>query len=439
MSFMKENRKNKERKRQSDVPKWMRLDNAALIYPPMSSKKYTPMYRLTVTLKEEIDSALLEKALQGCIKRFPYYACRIRQGLFWCYFERIDNPPHISLDAKNPLISVKGIENGNYLFRVRYFSKRIALEMFHALADGTGAVSFIVTICAEYLRLKYGADIKPDDMILDINGGVDPEEYEDSLKKYSSKPGKMDKEKSAYHVKGYTEEKNILNIVTGTLKTSDLIEISRKYGCTVTAFLTSVLIYAFQQQKEKDYFSKKIKKPIKIQVPVNMRKYYPSRSMRNFSSYVNIGIDVTLGHYSFEEILSQVKGQMMTMITKKELTAKITGNVLIEKNVFIKCIPMFIKKYILNFAELLMGDRYITGVLTNIGSIKLPPEMAEYVDSMTACLGRARRRAGGTSCISCGDKFTITFSRRIRESETEMYFFRTLVEMGLEVEIDSNC
>ena len=40
-------------------------------------------------------------------------------------------------------------------YQVTYFGKRINVEMFHALTDGTGAMEFLNIIVLDYLKLKY--------------------------------------------------------------------------------------------------------------------------------------------------------------------------------------------------------------------------------------------------------------------------------------------
>lgn len=422
----------------STVPQWMRLDNAATIYPATASRKQAAMFRFSVTLTEKTDPEILTLALDTVLKRMPSFSYQLRHGLFWCYFSRIEGAPVIQRDFGNPMVRIHLKDNQQFMFRVRYYQNRISVEFFHALTDGTGGITFLLTLTAEYLRLKYGCKIDFSDRILDPQAIPSPAEYEDSFFRFARNVGVMEHEKAAYHVPGTPEEGHILNIITGKIPLAALKSVAGKYQCTVTVFLASVMASAIQEVQQKDLSAFRRKKPIKISIPVNLRKIYPSNTLRNFSSYVNVIIESKLGVYSLEEIIVQIKSQMEMMVTEKRLNAKITGNVRMAKNPFVRCIPMMIKKYLLSFGERMMGDRYCSTTLSNIGYITLPDEMTKYINEMNFLLGRSRGKPGSASCISCKDKLFITFTRKIRQADTERYFFKSLVEMGVPVEIESN-
>ena len=160
--------------------------------------------------------------------------------------------------------------------------------------------------------------------------------------------------------------------------------------------------------------------------------------MRNFSSYANIGIETKYGHFTLEETIKQVKYSMGLALSEKRLNAKITGNVNLSKNYFIRTMPMFIKKHILSISEYLMGDRYCSTAFSNIGLIEFPDEMAKYIKDMGFIIGRSRNKPLSCGCISCKGKLYISFSSRIKETEFERIFFTNLVKMNIPVEIESN-
>ncbi len=420
------------------IPSWIKLDNAATIYPSTLSRKYAAMFRMTVTLKEKVDKEILNAALNNVMKRFPSFSYKLKQGLFWCYFKHIDGTPDIEEDVNNPMLRIDFKKNNGFMFRIRYFDKRIAIEYFHALTDGTGAITFLLTLTCEYLRLKHNIYITYTDKILNPNDKVNSEEYSDSFKKYARDMGLLDKEASAYHVKGTLLDKNIINIITGTIPIKSIKKECEKYNCSVTQFLASVMILAIQEIQEKDSISRKKKKAIKISIPVNLRKIYRSTTMRNFSSYVNVGIDTKYGHYTLEEIIKEVKGNMDILLNEKRINAKITANVKLSNNYFVRLIPMFIKKHILSMSERLLGDRFNSTTLSNLGVIDVPGEMSNYVKELGFMIGRARGKPGSCGCVSYKNNIYISFSRKIKESEFERLFFTKLVEMGIPVTIESN-
>ncbi len=419
-----------------DNIKWMRLDNAALIYPQAIKKKYAAMFRLTITFTEKIDEEILKVALANTLERLPSFAFRLKRGLFWHYLEKTDGLPPILPDVKNPMNRIRFKENNHFLFRVRVYEKRLALEFFHALTDGTGGVTLLLTLSREYLKLKYGVNIPYTDKILNISDKPKKEEIEDSFKKYVGRVGALEKEEVAYHLKGSKLPSHMLNIITGKISIKELKKLSKKNDCTITVLLTSIMFLALQEIQKNNNDSKK--HPIKISIPVNLRRFFKSVTLRNFSSYVNPSIDTKLGDYTLEEIIKEVKSQLDFMITEKKLRSKFTGNVNMEKKFYIRIMPNFIKKKALSISDYLMGDRYYTTTFSNYGLINIPKEMQEYVTDMGFMIGRSRNKHGAVACISCMDNLYITFTSRIKSTEFERLFFTKLVELGVPVYIESN-
>ena len=419
-------------------PTWMKLDNAATIYPPTLTKRYASMFRMTITLKEKIDKNLLEKAMSNIIERFPSFRYRLKQGLFWYYFKYNAQIPEIGKDYKNPLLRINFKKNKGLMFRIRYFDNRISIEYFHALTDGTGGITFLLTLAGEYLKLKYNLQIEYNDKVLNPKDNPKKDEYTDSFQKVARKLGKLEHEKSAYHYNGTKEPSHILNIITGIIPVKELKQKSKEFNCTITQFLTSIMILSIQDIQNREVKKGRKKKEIKVSIPINLRNLYETKTLRNFSSYSNIGIDPKYGIYSLEEIIKIVKNKMELAFAEKVVNAKVSANVKLSKNYFIRIIPMFIKKHILSAAEFFMGDRYCTTTFSNLGLINLPKEMEEYVKDLGFMIGRSRNKPGAVGCISCKDKLYITFTRQIKESEFERLFFTKLVEMNIPVTIESN-
>lgn len=75
--------------------RWMRLDNAAKIYPAAKRRNWNNFFRLSATLTEPVDAAVLRSALDVTVRRFPSIAVRLRRGVFWYYLEEIPQTPPI--------------------------------------------------------------------------------------------------------------------------------------------------------------------------------------------------------------------------------------------------------------------------------------------------------------------------------------------------------
>jgi NRPS condensation-like uncharacterized protein len=421
-----------------DIPAWLKLDNAAKIYPPSRTRGWAAMFRLSVTLTEPIEPDLLAKAQRTVLKRFPTFAYRLRRGLFWYYLERMEGEPAVQQDVGNPLVRMDLRENGRFMYRVRYHDRRIAVEFFHALTDGTGALSFLMTLAAEYLRLKKGIRIPAGGPVLDCRDAPTPEEMEDSFLRHARGAGKSRLEKPAYHITGTPERSHFLNITTGIIPSQAVVDKAKSYGVSVTAFLTSVLIQCCQEIQLGETNRRKARLPVKVMLPVNLRRFYGSKTLRNFASYLNVGVMSELGQYTFEEILTEVKHTLGLEISEKGLNARMSANVNAEKNPVIRGMPLFVKAPFLKVMFKLQGDRYCTTTLSNLGEVTLPEAMRPLVSRIDFLLGTPYQNPVISACVSYGGFLHITFSRTIREAFVERAFFTALIKMGIPVRVESN-
>ena len=408
---------------------WIKLDNAAIIYPATIKRKYATLFRLTITLTENIDKKLLQESLNKVLKRFPTFTYSLRNGFFWCYLEKIKHDAKVEEDSQNPMI--RHDFDKDYLFRVRVYKNRIATEFFHALTDGTGATTFLLTLTQEYLHRKYGIKKKYSNFVLNLNDKPTEDETNDAFLKYArSTSGSLEHEKTAWHIKGTKINPKYVNIVTGIMNINDVKKVSKKYNATITEFFVSVMLFNLQK------LAGDTKKDIKVSIPINLRNYYETKTLRNFSSYINVGIKNK--KYKLEDIIKSVKKQIKELANEKRINEKISGNVKLMENFFIRRIPMFIKKYVMSYAEARMGDGYITTSLSNLGLIDVPSNMKEYITDMNFILGKSRGKSGAAAMIGINDNLYISFSRIIKESEFERLFFTTLSSMGIDILIESN-
>ena len=134
--------------------RWLRLDNAAKIYPAARRKNWSNVFRQSVTLHDQVDKDVLKLALDVTVKRFPSIAARLRKGVFWYYLQQIESAPEIREEYSYPLTYMSREEMSRCAFRVIVFHNRIAVEFFHSLTDGTGALIFLKSLVSEYLEQK---------------------------------------------------------------------------------------------------------------------------------------------------------------------------------------------------------------------------------------------------------------------------------------------
>ena len=188
--------------KKNSPPDWLKLDNAAKIYPAAKTRFWTAVFRLSITLDEKIDPAILQKALNSTIERVPFFNYRLRSGFFWYYLDKQKNIPSVQMDVRNPCSRMLRKSEDHSLFRIRYYENRIALEVFHSLTDGTGAIHFLATLAAEYLQLSKRIYVEPKGFVLDTKSLPKKEEWEDSFSVYARHGARSRSEEKAYSISG---------------------------------------------------------------------------------------------------------------------------------------------------------------------------------------------------------------------------------------------
>ncbi len=416
---------------------WYKLDLSAIVYPTLQRRDFSSVYRLSVMLKEKIDPVLLQTALDRTLPRFPTYKVAIRKGLFWRYLEPNNRPgPYVLEDIKNPCMPMPFKGNNRYLIRVYYYDRRISLEAHHSLGDGTGGMCLLQTLTAVYLGLL-GHPVKPEGFVLDIDSAPDPEELEDAYMRYANAQfcPPLPAEKT-YRVRGTKEPFYTLNIIDGILSVQEVMAVAKRYHASITEYLNAVLLYALLQKQNADFHIRL--RPVRIAMPVNLRRFFPSKTLRNFITMVYPSIDPRLGEYQFEEIVEHIHHYMRYYINDKFLRGDITTNAATQRNPLIRVVPLFIKDLVVRTFYTRVQDKNSSAGLTNMGALHVPPDMKPFIERFDIYMGQPFSSRTNCAIISFEDVLTINFASSIVEADVERYFFRKLVQDGIHVKIESN-
>lgn len=426
---------NQNAKSRKDV--WYKLDLSAIVYPTLQRRDFSSVYRLSVVLKEMVDPELLQQALDMTLPRFPTYKVAIRKGLFWRYLEPNNRPgPYVREDIKNPCMPMHFKGNNRYLIRVYYYGNRIALEAHHCLGDGTGGMCLLQTLTAAYLSLL-GHTVKPEGYVLDITADPDSEELEDAYMRYANAQVRPPRPaEKTYRVRGTKEPFYTLNIIDGILSVREVMVVAGKYNASITEYLNSVLLYALLQKQNNDFHIRL--RPVRIAMPVNLRRFFPSKTLRNFITMVYPFVDPRLGEYTFDEIVAQVHNYMRYYINEKFLRGDITTNAATQRHPLIRVVPLFIKDFVVRTFYTKVQDKNSSAGLTNMGALHVPEEMKPYIERFDIYMGQPFSSRTNCAVISFEDILTINFASSIVEADVERYFFRKLVQDGIHVKIESN-
>ena len=416
---------------------WMPLDNAALIFPAIRRKNWNNVFRESVTLTENVDPALLQRAVDDLMPRFPSFYLRLRRGVFWYYLEEVAAPPQVQEDYAYPLTFMTGREMSRCCLRVLYFQNRIAVEFFHVLADGGGAVVYLKTLAARYLSLRYGLSIPPTDGVLDLDDPPDPEELEDSFQRYAADHPAFCPEAEAYRLPGKRELGRFLRLITGVIPGESLRALAHGYGCTVTVLLAAVMaecVLSIQAER----VPPRRRKPVKITIPVDLRRLFPSRTLRNFALTVNPGVDPRLGTYTLRELCDAFTHQLAAEITPQRMAGRIAENVEPQKDRLLKAVPVFLKNPVMRAVYRRRGERLGCLNISNLGVQRLPEAMAPYVERMEFIIGVQYSYPNNCSVVTCRGTTLLSMIRSTESPELERRFFSRLVELGVPVTIETN-
>lgn len=417
---------------------WMRLDNAAKIYPAARRRNWSNVFRLSMTLNEEVDPVTLQSALDVTARRFPSISVRIRRGAFWYYLEEISTAPRVIADSSYPLTRMPFDDIRKCAFRVLYYKKRISVEFFHALTDGNGGMVFLKSLVAEYIEQRYGAVIPSKMGVLNRLEQPTERELEDSFLKNADGKRMSRKEEPAFHLQGTPETDGYKNIVTGIIETEPLLKLAKEHKATLTAFLASVMMKAICNIQARKVPKVSKRRAVKVLIPVNLRKFFDSETLRNFVLYITPGIDPALGDYTLDEIIKSVQAQMNYELTAKRMKMRIAKNVHSEKIFILKIMPLFIKNIAMKAVFNAIGERASCLTMSNLGVVTVPDEMAEHVSRMDFTLGVQAAAPNNCGVISYGGKLYINFIRDTKEPELEHEFFTLLRSMGVHILIESN-
>ncbi|HZJ78812.1 MAG TPA: hypothetical protein VFD52_08450 [Clostridia bacterium] len=417
----------------ANVPSRFSLDNAATIYPAARTRNGNNTYRLAIVFKDEIKPEVLQQAVDDFYNRLPHYFVRLRTGAFWYYFERVKNSKVVEEESSYPCRPFDLFNSSKPCFRVLYYKCRLSFEIFHSIADGGATLIFIRSLAAHYLRLL-GHDIEMSDDLIDCNDPITQLEFEDSFRKNAIKVKGVNRSESTSYRYKATQVPNYFKVLHGIVPIEDLKSQSKKYGVSITEYLAGVLIYAFYVDAQKP-----LQKPIKISVPISLRNVFNSVSLRNFSSYTNIGfLPDSQKEYTLDDIFESIKGQLKSGIGKDLLLKSISKNVGDASNPFVRFMPNIIKTRVLNIGYNYFGENKFTIAMSNLGIVKMPESAMKYIDRFEVLLGECPKKNLSVSLVSDGKLMNISFTSKTKKTEIQRLFFTTLTKIGARVRVECN-
>lgn len=389
---------------------WFPLDTVAKIYPLSMHNKWMAMFRLSFYMDEDVVPELLQIALSTTIKRFPYFSTTIKKWFFWHYLDTIQT--RFAIEQENTYLceTMNISSNTSKLFRVMYWKNRISVEFFHILTDWYGWMEFLKALTSEYLKLLWHK-IWKSPLVKDVSETPHANEMKNDYKK-------AERQKN---IKWYRDEK-ALKIVwkTGNVIPSEVIHFdirwnqiksyAKKLGVSVTSLMLWYVIIATAKATKWNKWN------IQIQVPVNMRQFYDSETLVNFSLYMLIKVKKE-NIWDFKTLVHDIQNQIKSKATKEHLNEKMCYANNAEKK--IRFLPLFFKKYLVRAIFRFIWNNTISNTLTNIGIVNLPPEMWKHILKADACLWPQVNRKISCALVTCNDITTLTITKTIKNKQFE--------------------
>ena len=426
----------KDKKKTKTIPRqvrWDKLDNTAHLFPSIAGESMTNVYRISVTLKEEVQVEFLQQALDMILPKFDGFNLRMRTGVFWYYFEENGKKaPKVTEEAMFPCRFIRQNKNRNYLFRVTYYKSRINLEVFHVLTDGMGGINFLRELTYQYLRLVHPELAEKEGNKL--SGDTSLSREDSFVRNYrSSKPSGFNKEK-AYLIKEDKLPAGEFGVMHGRMPVSQLKKVAHGYHASLNEYIVAVFVWSVYKEL---LHGMPGGKPIRIAVPVNLRPYFDSDTTKNFFVMVSAEFRPQKESYTFEEVLACIQSSLHSQINKEHLEDLFSYSVSNQRNLLMRPVPLFLK----NIAMRIVYEKSAvanTTTITNIGNIKIKDIYQPYIEGFSAFIAMSKGQyLKGTIC-SYQDTLVFTFSSIFSEALVQKAFFRKIAADGVDVEIETN-
>jgi hypothetical protein len=410
--------------------RWMKTDTASIMFSSLSSKKWGRTFRNAAVFKDiEIDEALLIKAAEDLKARYPSMHTRIKKGFFWNYQEFTDALPEIRPEHSRVLLPITMRDDNRPDFRIVYHKRRIAMECAHHLGDGKGATEYFKALIKRYVELSENPDseyilTKPTEAELS-------NAYADYYIKGGEKPD--DNAPEAYHL-DCKSEKDFLQLIFAFIPVEELRKNSKAKGLTISEYMVAALILGTLNHAKKP-----ITDPIVIAVPVNLRNFFPSDTVRNFAVQSKIHFEPKgRTDWTFDEICSEIAGQLKKNTAPSELQKQLNKFGDLVNNPVLKIVPYFIKQPVLKASQKKTHAGFTT-IFTNIGNIEIDPAVSSAVERFEGINGDTSGYGLVSTCsaMSCNGILSLCFSVCSHDTSWQKECVRVLTSQGLTARIES--
>ena len=318
---------------------WYPLDDAAKIYPMSMTDGWMSVFRLSAYLDAPVEPSLLQLALGLTMPRFPFFATKIKRGVFWHYIDGVKRRFTVQPETELPCAPMNVAAGDSQSFRVLYYGRRVSVEFFHILTDGTGGLAFLTAL--------------------------------------------------------------------------------------LLAFMTEAA-HAASDESRGD---------ISIQVPVNMRKFCPSKTLRNFAMYCSVRTPWAEAGEA-ERLLPDITRQLSERASETAMRGMLASTA--EMVRLLGRVPLAVKRPAARIAYGFLGERAFTSTLSNLGAAKLPPEVEAHVENLDFVLGTGERARAACAMVTLKGRALLSVTKLTDDKTFETRLLSLLEGAGVPVKLSGS-
>lgn len=470
---------------------WVRLDNASNIFLAARSEVDSKVFRMSAELDHEVDPELLQQALDATFDRYPLYHAVLRSGVFWYYLQDSALRPQVSADSQYTCAPIYQADHRNLLFRVVHHRRRVSLELFHALSDGTGALWFLTDLISAYTALKFPDEAEPPSAVPvaepqtaaeaedAIQRGDDlaapthdlttdafahyfrrrrrkrqqaqqahtakaesesafsreatpavltvGDEADPPVEEPASPRRKRARKKPVHRVRGTRTPDNRTRVVELSMPAKDVLALARAEGVALTMYLTAV----FFESVRRSAGGLGRARTLAVSVPVNLRQFFPSTSARNFFATIRVEHTYGEGPDDLGSVARALETQFRAKATPEALEQKLRRFIRLERLPVLRIVPRPLKDLILRLGND-VSNRSLSVAISNLGRVSLPEPADSHVERMYFHVAAVRPQF---CAMSHGGQLTISFTSPFVETNHVKEFARILSASGIDVSV----
>lgn len=471
-------------------PAWVRLDNASNIFLAARSDSDPKVFRLSAEMDAPVDPDVLQEALDATFDRFPLYHAVLRQGLFWHYLQDSDLRPQVQPDVLPSCSALYFPGEAALMFRVVHRENRIALEVFHALSDGTGALWFLTELLVDYCRRREaepgpamvpeaaaasGPTVAPapssapgHGLSADSFGSYfrrrrvpKPPSRDSAMARAfgeaaasslqaadtAAMPAAPDAPEAAeprrsgvLRARGTRTPDARTHAIELSMPAKQVIALAKSEGASLSMYLVALFFESVRATatgrgaRAGSGDGPGAHRTLAVSVPVNLRQFFPSDSARNFFATVRLAHTYGEGDDSLAAVAADLEEQFRPRIAPEALGERLRRLIRLEQMPLLRILPWPVKDAALSAANHLT-NRGLTIAISNMGRVVLPEPAEAHVRRMYLQVSAARPQF---CSMSHGETLTISFTSPFVEADHVRAFARHLTAHGVKVQVAAN-